>query len=117
MSDVKYERRDIGVRPVLWGILILAVAGFIIHALVWFVYDGYRQQNESRNVGRSLVVEAPEQPEGPVLQVQPAAEFERYARDQKARLSSYGWVSKDLRRVHIPIERAMELMAEQEAKR
>src|SRR5207247_11156213 len=47
------------------------------------------------------------------LQVAPAVELERYRREQKELLETYGWVSKKEGIVRIPIARAMELIAKE----
>ena len=49
----------------------------------------------------------------PMLQVDPVADMEAMAAEENERLNSYGWVDKEAGIVRIPIERAIELTAEQ----
>ena len=42
----------------------------------------------------------------------PASESEQYVTEQNERLNSYGWVNQSSGVVHIPIERAMQLLLE-----
>ncbi len=49
----------------------------------------------------------------PVIQIDPVADLEAYKSQQQERLNSYGWVDKDAGIAHIPIERAIELTAQQ----
>jgi len=43
----------------------------------------------------------------PVLQIDPRADMARFRAQERAELSSYGWVDRDKGVVRIPIERAM----------
>ena len=51
---------------------------------------------------------------GPQLQSAPRVEFAEFQREKRARLENYGWIDRDAGRVHIPIEHAMQLMAERQ---
>jgi hypothetical protein len=51
-------------------------------------------------------------PPTPRLQSVPGDDLGRYRAAQDGKLSSYGWVDQGSGVVHIPIERAIELMAE-----
>jgi hypothetical protein len=51
-------------------------------------------------------------PPAPRLQVQPAADLNRLRREEDQWLSSYGWIDLERKLVHIPIDRAMEILAE-----
>ena len=46
----------------------------------------------------------------PQLQVHPVADLQQYREDQAKALDSYGWVDRSRGTVHIPIERAMDLL-------
>lgn len=49
----------------------------------------------------------------PVIQIDPVADWKAYKAEQEELLSSYGWVSKANGVARIPVERAIELLAEQ----
>ena len=51
-------------------------------------------------------------PPAPRLQAHPAAELASLRRAEDQRLSSYGWIDPQQRLVHVPIERAIEILAE-----
>lgn len=53
----------------------------------------------------------------PGLQTHPQADLRAFNRDKQRRLHSYGWVDKAHGIVHIPIERAMEMMTQREVRR
>lgn len=49
--------------------------------------------------------------EGPALQQDPATDLYALHARQAERLKSYGWIDREAGRVHIPIDRAMTLLA------
>jgi hypothetical protein len=107
MNDVShprdYERSDAD--PRLIGALALAIAIFLIatpYALL-ALYPG------ADRLGR---VPAERQPPAPRLQVDPKLDLDRLRAEEYARLTTYGWADRERRIVRIPIERAMELLAE-----
>jgi hypothetical protein len=64
--------------------------------------------------GRSIIItQAPTLlPPAPRLQVDAVQDFQKFQATQQAELNSYGWIDRDKGVVHIPIERAMELIAQ-----
>ena len=51
-------------------------------------------------------------PPGPMLEVDPERDLATLRRREDAQLHSYGWIDRSTGTVHIPIERAMDLLAE-----
>ncbi len=49
----------------------------------------------------------------PVLQIDPVADLKAYQAQEAELLNSYGWVDKAAGVAHIPIERAIEITAQQ----
>ncbi len=49
----------------------------------------------------------------PVIQIDPVSDLETYKSQQDALLNSYGWVDKGAGIARIPIDRAIELVAQQ----
>jgi hypothetical protein len=106
-----YEHQDANVHALVWwglGVFVLIAAGVIVSAVV-FRYDTARQAlgppptpfENSRTL-----------PPGPRLQVYPEQDLERYREKENAELETYGWVDQSTGVVHIPIERAMDLLLE-----
>jgi hypothetical protein len=54
----------------------------------------------------------PQVPSGPLLQVSPEAELVQMREEMSARLNSYGWIDEGRALVHIPIAKAIELVAD-----
>ena len=58
----------------------------------------------------------PTAPPEPRLQIAPSVDLKSMRAAEDARLHNYGWVDRNAGVVHIPIERAMELMGEATAR-
>ncbi len=128
-----YERRDIGVASVLYFLAGLAVAGlavyFIANGLFWYLDK--RLEAEQPPVS-PLVKNAPADTrrippqyknneyekylkEGfpsPQLEVNERTELNEIRLHEEDTLSTYGWVDQKAGTVHIPIDRAMDLLAQ-----
>jgi hypothetical protein len=128
-----YERRDIGVSGVLYFLVGLAVAGlavyFIANGLFWYLDK--RLEAEQAPVS-PLVKNAPvdtrrippqyknneyekylkEGFPSPQLEVNERTELNDIRLHEEDTLSTYGWVDQKAGTVHIPIDRAMELLAQ-----
>jgi len=87
----------------------LIVVGVVFAAgIAWLVASRSGSTRAGPNQPLGLRVE------GPQLQSAPRAEFAAFQREKRARLENYGWIDRDAGRVHIPIEHAMQLMAERQ---
>lgn len=51
-------------------------------------------------------------PPGPMLEIDPERNLATFRQREDAQLHSYGWIDRQAGIVHIPIERAMDLLAE-----
>lgn len=63
--------------------------------------------------GPEVFAPEPRPAQAPVLQQHPRADLERLQRRWQRRLDSYGWVDREAGIVHIPIDAAMDRVAEQ----
>jgi hypothetical protein len=97
------------------AIALLALALIVIVVIVSismrFVFDALDPlENDARQLAHPLAVESTPPP--PNLQAQPQLDLAEFQARQAAILSSYGWVDRRAGIVRIPIERAMDLVAE-----
>lgn len=90
--------------------LLIAGAGLVVAVFLLSGLAGVLTAIFGRGepAGESLV----RTPSPPNLQIAPRQDLEDYLATQRASLNSYGWVDEEAGRVRIPIERAMELLAE-----
>jgi hypothetical protein len=128
-----YERRDIGIAPVLYFLLGLAVAGVFVYFIANGLYSFLERRYQAETPMSPLVTNAPvdtrklpAEYSGPtgyekyLKQNFPAPQLETNERDQldqvrideENTLSTYGWVDQQAGTVRIPIDRAMDLIAQ-----
>lgn len=127
-SNGAFERRDIGTGGVLWFLVGLAVAGVIIT----FVVNGFYHYLEARSEAQQspvspLVTNAPKDTRhlstdykdylkqtfpSPQLEVDERTQLDQIREKEEETLATYGWVDQKAGVVRIPIERAMDLIAQ-----
>jgi hypothetical protein len=123
-----YERRDIGVAPVLYFMLGLAVAGLLVYFLVDGIYSYLEKRSETQQTPVSpLVTNAPADTRklsadykdylkqsfpAPQLEIDERSQLDKIRLDEEQTLSSYDWVDQKAGTVRIPIDRAMDLIAQ-----
>jgi len=91
--------------------LFVLMVGGVVAAL--FVLRGFDRSQTPEVPPSALASEVRQVPEEPHLQQDPVAEKDAILAEAEARLNSYGLVSDNpqMKRAHIPIDRAMELVA------
>jgi hypothetical protein len=115
IPGAKHETRDVSTRVVATFAVSLIVGAIVIHLLVWalYLFYGSLQSKEYPRQYPMARVGAPALPPAPRLQTQPREELKKLRAEEQQRLESYGWVDAARGEVHIPIDRAMELLLEQ----
>lgn len=106
-----HEPDDLRLRPIV-GVLIAAgvVALLLSGALFGLLsFLSAREQQADRPISP---LASPQLPPEPRLQVDPAADWQRLRATDEALLSSYGWADRPGGAVRIPIDRAMDLLAQ-----
>lgn len=98
-----YERSDAD--PRLVAVLALGTAIFLISAPYALLGIYPRARHEPAPPAAAM-------PSAPRLQVDPGADLRALRAREHAQLSTYGWTDQAKGIAHIPIERAIELMAE-----
>jgi|SRR5579872_320309 len=127
-----YERRDIGVGGVLYFLLGLLVAGifvyFIVNGLFAFLNKRYETeqppvspliknaQQDTRRIppqyGNDYQKYLKEGFPAPQLETDERTQLNTIRLGEENTLSTYGWVDQKAGVVHIPIDRAMEILAQ-----
>ncbi len=108
-----HERRDVSAATVVrWGAGIFAVLVFSA-ATMWLLLGRYDRRLAAESPPASpLAGYGPQEPPEPRLQVDPAADIARLRATEQQQLDGFGWVDRSAGTVHIPINRAMQLLAE-----
>jgi hypothetical protein len=132
-----YERRDIGVAAVLYFLLALAIGGVFVHFVVSGIYSFLDKRTEANQSPMSpLITSAPTDtrhlpPEyktdsegtdyekyleknfpAPQLETDERTELNKVRLREENALSSYDYIDKNAGTVRIPIDRAMDLIAQ-----
>jgi hypothetical protein len=120
-----YERQDIGAKGVLYFLLGLVVAGLFVYFLVDGLYSYLDKRSEARQAPvNPLVTNAPadtrnisrDYPQSafpnPKLEEDERGQLNDIRIKEEQTLSSYDYVDKNAGTVRIPIDRAMDLIAQ-----
>lgn len=127
-----YERRDIKVSGVLYFLLGLGVSGiiiaFIVNGIFWFLNKRFEAEQkpispllpntttDTRRIppqyGQDYQKYLREQFPAPQLEIDERTELNDIRLREENTLSTYGWVDKNAGTIHIPIDHAMDLLAQ-----
>jgi len=120
--DVAHETSDISARGVYGFLIGLAIVALIVHVLLWGMFRYLRAGSVERDPDPNPMVSGranlPPQAEAigdfpePRLQPNPRADMQKFRMQELQRLNSYGWVDQNSGVVHIPIDRAISILAE-----
>lgn len=108
----QYEHTDANVWLIVKFGIWLLVSAIIIHVGLGFMFSLLKQQGiQAQPNEYPLAAKAePRLPPEPRLQAYPRTDLYEFRMAQEQKLHSYGWVNKDAGTVHIPIDRAMDLL-------
>jgi hypothetical protein len=107
-----HETRDISVHVVMWFAIGLVVSAVIIHLAIAGLYKGFEKRYPSPDAPSRIALEPHMIAPAPQLQTAPTTDLRNLEAAEEAKLNSYGWVDKPTAVIRIPIERAMDLIAQ-----
>ena len=108
------DPRDLDIRAiVIFGIGLTALV-LVASGLMWLASGLLRSWEQAKDPPPPILPEAqaPYEPPGPRLQIDPAAEMRALRAEEEAILTTYEWVDREAGIARIPIDRAIELMVE-----
>jgi hypothetical protein len=113
-GNVGPETRDVAFRPIIAagiGLLVLLVGSVVLMRLVfgYFATREARLSPPANPLAKSFARQVPPEPR---LQPDPLKDLLDMHAEEDAVLNSYGWVDRKSGIVRIPINRAMELLAQ-----
>jgi hypothetical protein len=122
---INYESRDLGARGIVVFLIVLAISGVFIELLVWGMLRFYNKMTVENNVpsaGMSKLYGEPyAQPvtgppalrfPQPALQVDDVADMNKMKAENEEILNSYSWVDKSNGVVRVPIQTAIDQVAQ-----
>lgn len=119
---VAYEDRDLGGRGIIVFLIVLVVATAMLCLVVWgyFEYKGRHFAAEPPMTGVPAITGTPpafqdptQRFPKPALQTDDVADMDKFRIQDNSVLNSYGWVDEKAGLVHIPIDQAMKIVAQQ----
>jgi len=121
--ETAYDRSDLSARGVVSFLIALAITIVLIHMIAWAFFR-YFSHNQLAPPPPSAAIVTPANETGklgdpvlrfpaPVLQPDPTADMNKFRAAEEEQLGTYGWVDKNAGVVHIPIERAIDMVAQQ----
>ncbi|HUA00574.1 MAG TPA: hypothetical protein VMB02_09605 [Candidatus Aquilonibacter sp.] len=106
-----YERRDANVGGLLQFAFWMAVLLAVTLVGMKFTFDHFKKVQPLGATASPMVGENEEAlPPRPRLQVQPHLELEDFCAAQQQAVDSYSWIDRQSGVVHIPVDRAMDLI-------
>jgi len=117
MTQPRHESSDVTIRPVAVFIAVLFGSVVAVMALMAWLYGFFSRHQPQPVIVPSPLVSARQTPPEPRLQAVPALDLRALRAAEARALSTYGWVDPKAGVVRIPIDRAMDLLAEREAGR
>src|SRR5207247_9692319 len=109
-------RRAVCVRGSRWARWSLAAGGIAVQLVVGGQFAALRGARARENPPAPVAAAPPEGPPEPRLQTMPAEDLAQLRAREDTILDGYGWEDRAAGTVHIPIARAMELVAREAAK-
>lgn len=108
-----HERKDVDVIALFTIVLILLLSCVVIFFLVTGMMHYFKLHEPSKTAGQANIpmARSAEFP-APRLEVRPGATLAELRAAEDADLNSYGSINRDAGTVHIPIDRAMQLIVE-----
>lgn len=110
-----YEKRDANAKWIFGIVGFLLVSGLIVHLCIAGVLSRMEKKpmpTDSWAGARPAVNTAAELKGVPQLQIVPEVDLKDFRAREDTELNTYGWIDRTAGVVRIPIERAMELIAQ-----
>jgi len=104
-----HEQTEVSVKFIVVSLGFLAVATFLICVLVVGIFRYFYSYYDTAEATR---LSQPVIPPEPRLEVAPYEQFQQLRAHENHVLSTYAWVDKQAGTVRIPIDRAIDLLAE-----
>lgn len=109
-GDGKEWDSEVPLKPIMWSTVAIVISLSVALGFCWALI-GFLESNQPE-VELSPIAEANERrlPPRPWIQPKPELELDEYLAEIDEIATSYGWVDALDERVHIPIDRAVELV-------
>jgi hypothetical protein len=110
-SQTGHQTSEIDLRGVAWMTVCLVIAVMAVLVTVGGLFSLFKRQYASESAPSGITT-AGRLPPPPRLQNNPASDWQQLLETENAKLNSYGWIDKNAGMIRIPIERAIDLLAQ-----
>jgi hypothetical protein len=107
------ETTDFNLKYIVYFAVSLLVGLAVVLVGATWIFKTFVKRDEKEQVVRSEVQPVEVGPREPQLQISPDQENQAYLAEQREALSNYGWVDQARGIAHIPIDRAMDIVAQE----
>jgi hypothetical protein len=107
--DTEIDSRAIG----MFGVY-LTVGVVVVAILMWALFRDFKMREEAADLPGSPLADhsRPHLPPEPRLQTTPELDLQAYLAAERQRVAGYGWVDEKAGLVHVPVDRAIDLVLE-----
>jgi hypothetical protein len=112
MTESGYEQSDARARPIYLALAVLSVSTVLIAAIVIGLFWLYESAAQNKEPQPAAFAQEQRHPKGPLLQSAPRYDLQELRRQEQQVLHSTQWIDQQAGTVRIPIDRAIELVAE-----
>lgn len=109
---VGHEESTVDLKPIIAFAVIMVVVTIFSFAAMGFMLDFLKLNQKRNDVPLSPLANANPMPPAPRLQVSPGQDLKHTRQTMDVLLNSYHWVDKDAGIVGIPVDRAIQVLAE-----
>jgi len=115
---VAHEETDADARAITRFGIALVLVLVLSQLALWWLFNSFtrRESKLSPPVSALVRAQAPTEPPEPRLQANPQADVRTMREKEETILNHYGWVDSNRGVVRIPIDRAMQILADQKMK-
>ena len=112
-----HQEDEIVLRPVVFAGLGLIIVLILTGAAMFGLYHALAREEArlSPPANPLAAAEGPRKPPEPRLQTHPLKDLEELRKAENDQLTTYGWIDKSAGTVRIPIDRAIDILAERAA--
>jgi hypothetical protein len=107
----EHEHSDVDIRSLMISIAVLAAVVLATCLAMWGLFRLYEAGAKKSDPVASPVADTTSTPPEPQLQAYPRKDMDAMRHNTDSVIGTYGWVDKPAGKVHIPIDRAIEIMA------
>jgi hypothetical protein len=96
---------------IIFAVVLVTVGIFVEFGLVFVMKDFSKEEKVLQSLAPPKFADDPGPFPAPRLQAEPPADFAKVKADELSRLNGYGWVDRAAGIAHIPIDRAIQILA------